>query len=135
MTDRLPRADGVLLRINLLLLLVIAFLPFPTKLVAEAIHHSQAERVFVTFYGLTLLTIRLLGAALDAYAKHEHLYTDGGAEVELLFERRALVPVLIAYAVVLGVGLALPTFAVVLYLAVAVYLIVPVREIRRMFSS
>src|SRR5436190_1580561 len=28
-TDRLTRADSVLLRINLLLLLVIAFLPFP----------------------------------------------------------------------------------------------------------
>ena len=48
-TDRLDRADAVLLRINLLLLLAIAFLPFPTKLVADAIHHFDEERVFVTF--------------------------------------------------------------------------------------
>jgi uncharacterized membrane protein len=64
MTDRLDRADSVLLRINLLLLLVIAFLPFPTKLIADATQRSEEERVFVTFYGLTLLTIRLLGAGL-----------------------------------------------------------------------
>ena len=43
MTDRLTRADSLLMRINLLLLLVIAFLPFPTKLVAEAIHDTNAR--------------------------------------------------------------------------------------------
>ena len=36
MTDRLTRADMLMLRINLLLLMVVAFLPFPTKLIAEA---------------------------------------------------------------------------------------------------
>jgi TMEM175 potassium channel family protein len=30
MTDNLERADSLLLRLNLLLLLVVAFLPFPT---------------------------------------------------------------------------------------------------------
>ena len=75
MTDRLTRADSLLLRINLLLLLVIAFLPFPTKLIARQSHDTDGERVFVTLYGLTLLTIRLLGSALDAYARREHLYS------------------------------------------------------------
>jgi uncharacterized membrane protein len=81
MTDRITRADAILLRINLLLLLVIAFLPFPTKLIAEAIHDTHEERVFVTVYGLTLLTIRLLGFAVDAYARREGLYSkDDAAE-------------------------------------------------------
>src|SRR6187399_935032 len=34
-TDRLTRADSLLLRINLLLLFAVAFIPFPTKLIAE----------------------------------------------------------------------------------------------------
>ena len=55
LTDRLARTDPLLLRINLLLLLVVAFLPFPTKLVADALHHESSERVFVTMYGLALL--------------------------------------------------------------------------------
>ena len=50
--------------INLLVLLVAAFLPFPTWLVADALHEVGAERVAVTIYGLTMLAIRLLGSAL-----------------------------------------------------------------------
>ncbi len=75
LTERLARTDPLLLRINLLLLLVVAFLPFPTRLVADALHHESSERVFVTMYGLTLLAIRILGFALDAYARRERLYS------------------------------------------------------------
>ena len=75
LTDGLTRTDPLLLRINLLVLLVVAFLPFPTKLVADALHSNSSERVFVTLYGLTLLAIRILSFALDAYARREHLYS------------------------------------------------------------
>ena len=56
-TYYLDRADTTLLRLNPLLLLLVAFLPFPTRLVSEYVHvtTAQAERVAVTFYGLTLL--------------------------------------------------------------------------------
>jgi uncharacterized membrane protein len=63
-----------MVRTPLLLLLVVAFLPFPTRLVADALQHTDAERVAVTFYGLTLLAIRLLGSGLAEYARREHLY-------------------------------------------------------------
>ena len=48
-TDRLTRVDSLLLRINLLLLLVIAFLPFPTRLMAEALHDTDGERVVLAW--------------------------------------------------------------------------------------
>ena len=95
LTDRLGRADSLLLRINLLLLLVVAFLPFPTKLVAEGLHGLEGERVYITMYGLTLLAIRLLGFALDEYARRERLYARGGDTEELQTERRNLLPVVI----------------------------------------
>ena len=75
LTDQLARTDQLFLRLNLLVLLVVVFLPFPTGLVAESLHKSSDERVYVTMYGLTLLAIRLLGSALDAYARREHLYS------------------------------------------------------------
>ena len=75
LTDRLARTDPLFLRLNLLVLLVVVFLPFPTELVADALHKTSGERVYVTMYGLTLLAIRLLGATLVAYARHEHLYS------------------------------------------------------------
>ena len=135
-TDRLARADSLLLRINLLLLLVVAFLPFPTRLIAEGLHDTNGERVFVTMYGLTLLAIRLLGVALDAYCRREHLYAEGGAdEEELQTERRDFWPVLGLYAIAILLGLAIPQVGVVLYAAVAVFLVVPFRDLRRLARS
>jgi len=64
LTGRLARSDPIFLELNLLVLLVVAFLPFPTRLVTDALHNTGAERVAVTVYGLTLLAIRILGSAL-----------------------------------------------------------------------
>jgi uncharacterized membrane protein len=133
MTDRLKGADSLLLRINLMLLLVVAVLPFPTKLVAAGLHDINGKRVFVTLYGLTLLTIRLLGFALDAYARHENLYERGPADAELQTEHRDIWPTVAAYVAAILIGLALPTLAVALYFAVAVFLVLPWRDLRLVF--
>ena len=132
LTERLTRADPIFLQINLVLLLVVAFLPFPTRLVADALHDVGAERVAVTIYGLTLLAIRLLGSALDAYARREHLFSQE-EDREELYERRNLLVVVIGYVAAILVGLALPKLAVALYFGIAVYLIVPLREVARLF--
>src|SRR5215471_14310565 len=83
LTDQLARIDELFLRRNLLVLLVVVLLPFPTRLVAEALNNTNGERVYVTMYGLTLLAIRLLGSALDAYARYAHLYSRSGEGEEL----------------------------------------------------
>ena len=64
---RLASADGVVIRLNILLLMLVSFLPFPTKLVAEAIHLTSAERAAVIFYGLVLLSISIVTAVLWRY--------------------------------------------------------------------
>ena len=132
LTDRLTRSDPVFLQINLLLLLVVAFLPFPTRLVADALHDVGAERVAVTVYGLTLLAIRLLGSALDAYARREHLYSPRGDGDEVQGPRRKLLPVVAGYVIAILIGLFLPGVAVAVYFGIAVYLIVPFREVTRL---
>ena len=131
MTDRLERADSILLRLNLLLLLVVTFLPFPTGLVGEALREPSSERVFVTIYGLTLLVIRLLGYALDEYAAREHLYAEK-ADDEEQRDRKPFVPVVAAYAVAILIGLAFPVLAVWVYFGIAVYLVVPFRDVARL---
>ena len=131
LTDRLTRADAILLRLNLLVLLGVGFLPFPTGLVAEAIHDVNGERVFVTMYGLTLLAIRIFGFALDEYAKREHLYNSApGDEPEQ--SGRSNLAVLAVYVVAILIGLAVPPIAVAFYFGIAIYLVVPFREIRRL---
>jgi uncharacterized membrane protein len=131
LTERLVKADLILLRINLLLLLVVAFLPFPTRLVAESLHDIHGERVFVTMYGLTLLAIRVFGFALDEYARREHLYTPEG-EVEELAGERKLLSVVLGYVVAILIGLVFPGIAVAFYFGIAVYLVVPFGEVSRL---
>jgi uncharacterized membrane protein len=66
--SRLKYIDPVLLRLNLLLLLAAAFLPFPTGVLAESFHASEeAERTAVVFYGGVALVIELL---LRACVRH-----------------------------------------------------------------
>jgi uncharacterized membrane protein len=66
---RLRFIDPVMLRLNLLLLMAAAFLPFPTAVLAQSFHASdQAERVAVVFYGLVALVIELLLRAGIRYA-------------------------------------------------------------------
>ena len=132
LTDRLAQSDSIFLRLNLLLLLVVAFLPFPTRLVADALQHTDAERVAVTFYGLTLLAIRLLGAGLAEYARREHLYSPPKEGEEPPGAQQKLLSVVIGYVIAIITGLLLPAAAVAVYFALAVYLVVPFREVARL---
>jgi uncharacterized membrane protein len=136
MTGHLAGTDQLFLRLNLLLLLVVVFLPFPTGLIADALRREDinAGRVYVTLYGLTLLTISLLGYALDAYARHEHLYSPAQEGGELRRDRRIFLPVVIGYVIVILIGLALPVAAVALYFGLVVYLVVPFREVARVLA-
>jgi uncharacterized membrane protein len=130
-TDRLAKADSVLLRLNLLVLFAVSLLPFPTRLVAEGINDVSEERVFVAMYGVTLLGIRVLLYALDLYCRREHLYSPGVFE-ETADVRQTIAPVVVIYVMAILIGLALPVVAVGLYCAIAVFLVVPLRQLARL---
>jgi uncharacterized membrane protein len=131
-TDRLAWADLGLLRINLLLLLVVAVLPFPTRLVAEGLDDVSGERVFVAMYGIALLGIRVLLYAFDTYARWEHLFAPGTVD-ESDTVRRSILPVVAVYGLSILIGLALPAVALALYCAIAVLLVVPFGALGRLF--
>lgn len=135
LTDRLERTDTLLLRLNLVFLLVVAFLPFPTGLVADALQHDDAQRVAVTTYGLTFLVIRVMAIALDAYARRERLYKASGEGAEQEREGRKNLPVVIGYVLAILIGLALPAAGIAIYFGLAVYLVVPFREVRHALFS
>jgi uncharacterized membrane protein len=130
-THRLTTVDAILLRLNLLLLLFVSLLPFPTRLVVEGLEDVSGERVFVAMYGLTLLAIRILLVVVDAYAHKEHLYVEREDE-EKDVVRRTILPVGTAYVAAILVGLVLPAVAVGLYCVLAIYLAVPFKELRNL---
>jgi uncharacterized membrane protein len=128
-TEYLDRADGTFVRLNLLLLLFVAFLPFPTRLFAEYIAKDSVERVAVTFYGATLVLTSTLLLVLWRYAVRRKLVRPdmGDEEIQLLTQR--LTPGLGGYAVLIVAGLFYPIVAVIGYLAIAIYYIVPSRRL------
>jgi uncharacterized membrane protein len=65
---------------NLFLLFVVAFLPFPTHLMAEAIKSPSSERIAVLFYGATLLLISVTIAVIARYAAERDALLNQGVE-------------------------------------------------------
>ena len=126
-TEYLDRADAAFIRLNLLLLAFVAFLPFPTRLFADYIGEDQPERVAATIYGIFLLLSSTLLWVLWRYAVRANLADE---EVQLLTQR--LTPGLGGYVVLIVLGLFVPVIAVVGYLAIALYYVIPFRRWSRL---
>jgi uncharacterized membrane protein len=136
LTDRLRRVDTVFLRLNLLFLLVVTFLPFPTGLVAKGLEETLApERVDTVIYGITLLAIQLVFYALVSYSRSEHLLPPGAEPPDLRAERRKFRFVVGGYIVTIGIAFAFPSVSVALYLAIAIVLVVPFRALAQLLSG
>jgi uncharacterized membrane protein len=61
---RLHVVSATVMLLNLVLPMMVSFLPFPTKLIDRAIRSGESERAAVVFYGGTLLAISFLISAL-----------------------------------------------------------------------
>ena len=130
-TEYLARADAVLVRLNLLLLMVVSFLPFPTRLLAEYIREARPERVAATIYGITLLAAASMLSVLWRYAVGRRLVHPDAADTELQMITKRLTPSLAGYVALIIVGLFLPFVAVLGYLAISLSLLSPFGLIRR----
>ena len=130
-TEYLDRADALLLRLNLALLFFVSLLPFPTHMLAEYLSNEGDERIAVTVYGLNLLAISGFIAIVWHYALWQRLVTKDNSEDDVRALTRKLDPSLVSYAVVIGLGLWQPRVAVVLYLIIALYMIIPFRAVLR----
>jgi uncharacterized membrane protein len=143
LTRFIKAADPDLMRLNLILLLFVSFLPFTTAIAAthlfasnltlhEVTVSSSTERVAVVVFGLNLTLAALMVFLMLRHAgRTPGLAADDVAEEELQAfakERRSAV-LLQASATVVGVFL--PLTAVIFYLAVSVFFIVdPLRHVR-----
>lgn len=124
-TEYLDRADATLIRLNLLLLLVVSFLPFPTRLLGDYIREPGAERVAATVYGLNLLVATLALALLWRYAVRARLVRPIATDKELQFLDSRITPGIGGYVLLIVIGLFLPVVAVIGYFVIALFLILP----------
>jgi uncharacterized membrane protein len=115
------RVDRPFLFINLLLLLVVSFIPFPTKLVAEYLD-KPGERSAVFAYAATLLLMAIAYNVWWHYARHDRrLILDRVPDNRLRAVDRAFDPGVAAYAAVLGLAFVSPLASVIVTLVLAVF--------------
>jgi uncharacterized membrane protein len=114
--------DSMMMRLNLLLLMTTAFLPFPTGILAEALRapeHTTETAVFL--YGTTVLVIEVV---LQAFVHRANSRSTHAPEPQLgaapLWHRWWLTPSLIGYTIAICIGLVgFPKVGAVLYLLLA----------------
>lgn len=125
---RLAQADTIVMRLNLLLLMVVSFLPFPTKLLAESIRSADSERAAVIFYGLVLLAISALVSTLWHYiATHRDLLEPGVPDSVVAKITEQVAPNIAFYGVVTLFAIVAPQLAALGFLAIAIVALFRIR--------
>ena len=100
----------------------------PTRLFADYIGRNAPERVAVTIYGIFLLLPSVLLWALWRYAVRHRLVRADMADEEVRLLTQRLTPGLGGYVVLIAAGLFVPVIAVIGYLVIALFYIIPFRR-------
>ncbi len=108
--------------------MAVSFLPFPTKLMAEAIRNTDAERAAVIFYGGSLLVIALLvSTRRRAIARRRDLLRPDVSEDEINELLRATTPNIGFYVGEIVLAIVAPVLAPIRYLLIAILLVLRAR--------
>jgi TMEM175 potassium channel family protein len=117
----IARTDRTMLFLNNLLLLTIAFLPFPTKLIGDYLRTDQ-ERAAALAYAATLVVMAILHQLWWQYARRgRRLIADETPDSALTAVDRAYWPGVPMYAAVFVVAFFSPLAAVVITFAIAAF--------------
>lgn len=127
MFDRIRHVDRGVLFLNTVLLMDIAFLPFSTSLLAEALRAEQGLRTAVVFYGITLWTAALLFNVIWAHLRRAGLLSASldAAAVRSIGNRFALALLWIGSGVIVGAFVPVAGVAIIAAFLPAYYLPIP----------
>ena len=127
MFDHIRAADRVVLLLNTLLLMAVAFLPFATSVLAGALHSGDGQRTAVVFYGIAFWVTALTFNAVWQYASRQRLLSDAlDAEGATAIGRRFQLALLWLTAGAL-LGALLPILGVAVIAAFNVFYWLPIR--------
>jgi uncharacterized membrane protein len=128
MFAKFAKADSTLMFFNLMMLMAVAFLPFPTAVLAEALHRGEDQNIAAAFYGCTLTAGGLFVNLTWHHAVRSGLLIPGLSEDDIRrVSRRYLVGPVI-YAVAAVVGLFVPVVALVAYAFLNLFYLWPRRH-------
>lgn len=130
-TDHLVTTDSRFIRLNLLVLLLVSFMPYPTRFLSAFIQSEHPERIAVSAYGATVLVLVALLWLLWWYAKRRGQFDPDASDDELTVFTQRMIPGVACYVALIVVGWFVPTVALVGYAAIALFFIIPFRFRRR----
>jgi uncharacterized membrane protein len=125
----IDRQDQPLVALNLLLLLCISFLPFPTAVVAAYMRDSEHRLAAALTWGVTLIFIAIAFDALWLYASRGRRLIDEHVSDERLRTRtRRYLPGPLMYGIAIGLAFVNPWISLALYGAYAVFWLLPLPD-------
>ncbi len=128
---KLERADRPLLLINTLFLMVVAFIPFPTRVVAAYLR-GDGERKAVLLYGLTMILLAVMFLLLWNYvSRGRRLIREDVPQAAVDDITRTYRPGLPLYVGATLLALLSPLAAVAVFLAIAAFFSLPPEWLRR----
>jgi uncharacterized membrane protein len=126
----IDRVDRTMLLLNTTLLLMIAFVPFPTAVLAQFIE-TDGARAAAVLYGATLTITAINYFAWWRYAStNRRLIADGVPDEAVDDITRAYVPGTLLYGGAMLVAFLEPWLSAALYLAIAVFYALPLAQWR-----
>jgi uncharacterized membrane protein len=120
-------ADHGLFVLNLLLLMAVSFIPFPTKVMGDELHGTFADqRTAALFYGATFVAVSFAFNALWLWAAHGRRLIEPGTVQPIIdaHTRRSLLSIP-TYAVATLVALWSPEGALFLYGVITLFYLLP----------
>jgi TMEM175 potassium channel family protein len=120
--ERIVSVDRPLLFLNLLLLLTVAFLPFPTALLGEYIREGDNAHIAAAVYGANMTLIGLAFIAMWTYLARVPSLLERGVGVEgARRARRAALVGPVVYGLTIPLAFLSPVACLIAYAALALY--------------
>jgi uncharacterized membrane protein len=119
---QIGRTDRTLVLLNLMLLMLIAFIPFPTRVVAEFARSGDERRAAALLYGITLTTTAIFFLAVWLYASRRGRLLHADADPRAVSGiTRSYLPGSPTYGLATLLALVSPIASLVMFGAIAVF--------------
>jgi uncharacterized membrane protein len=128
MFEHIVRSDRLLMFFNTLLLLVVAFVPFATSVLAATFRSGAGESIAVALYGATLTAAGLLFNAIWSHADRGRLFDDGVSVHGIRRMTRRILFGPAMYAIGAVIGYFLPVVGVAIYALLILFYWLPIPQ-------
>jgi uncharacterized membrane protein len=126
---RIEQADRTLLVLNLILLMFVTLIPFPTGLLATYLHDGADEHVAAAVYAATLLAMSIAFFSTYLWAARRRLFAPWVGEEHVGYLVRRNGAGLLVYAAAIAVAFASASVSLALCGLVALYYLHPGRRV------